>query len=249
MLETMVFELASLLPAVHGQRGTSVLCYHEVVPERGVPLSRYAVHQHTLELHLHAARESGRQMLSLPELPHAIGASTLITFDDNLRSHVLYALPVLSAAQVSAAFFLNPGELGAEDRLTRRDVDTLLSAGMMIGAHGFRHVPAVDIAPDRFAADASACASFLESLGMPLTWAYPGGHIGSFTSVHERILADHGFRIRFSTLDGLCRPDHLDRVQGRYVIRRDSSIRYVRSALSGGLGAITALKKLKAMAS
>ena len=81
---------------------------------------------------------------------------------------------------------------------------------------------------------------------MPLTWAYPGGQPGSYRDWQDRVLRQHGFELRFSTLEGAFRPDRPDAVQCRYVIRHGSSARYFRSALDGGLQLVSWLKRANA---
>ena len=56
------------------------------------------------------------------------------------------------------------------------------------------------------------------------------------------------FSAFFSTLEGLFRKAALG-VQCRYVIRRESSDRYVRAALRGGLQLVTIAKRLAALGS
>jgi len=124
----------------------------------------------------------------------------------------------------------------------------LIDAGMFIGAHGFRHTLVHTIDPADFVQDVRRCAAFLHSLDMPLTWAFPGGHIGSFTSIHDQILQDHGFDVRFSTLEGIYHSGIRARVHGRYVIRRDSSDTYVEAAVSGGLQLLRVAKRIRVMA-
>jgi peptidoglycan/xylan/chitin deacetylase (PgdA/CDA1 family) len=183
----------------------------------------------------------------VPDLERSVAGSVLLTFDDNLISHVALALPMLRAAGVTATFYLSPADLGTPGRLSRQDVRALLSAGMFVGAHGNHHTPAVQLGPLDFLHEVEACRTYLQALGMPLTWAYPGGYIGSFRDYHERILLDQGFTTRFGTLEGVCRPSPR-RVQPRYVIRRHSSMRYLQAGLHGGLQLVTLMKHIQAMA-
>ncbi|HOC42276.1 MAG TPA: polysaccharide deacetylase family protein [Thermoanaerobaculales bacterium] len=172
--------------------------------------------------------------------------SVMLTFDDNLLSHVDDALPVLAESGVTATFFLNPAELGRPGQLSRHDVDTLVAAGMWIGAHSNQRIVASLYSADEFRAEVASCREFLNSLGMPLAWAYPGGFIGSFTKTHDDILRQQGFSLRFSTLDEPCDPQDPDRVQGRYVIRQNCNDRYFRSALAGGLQLLRIYKRVLA---
>jgi len=246
-LERFIFELASVVPPLRPPGGIRVLCYHGVYDSSKLsPRDRLAIATTALEAHLAAVLESGRAVVPLPDLERCVAGSVLLTFDDNLVSHVACALPILRAVGVTATFYLSPADLGAASQLSHRDVGALLRAGMFVGAHGNHHIPAVEIGPAEFRREVEVCRAFLLGLGMPLTWAYPGGYVGSFRAYHERILLDHGFAIRFSTLEGVCRPSPL-RVQPRYVIRQRSSARYVRAALRGGLQLVSLGKRLRAV--
>lgn len=243
-----VLELASLMPPVRPPGGIPVLCYHRIydgsVPP---PRDRFAVTVNELEAHLAAVQESDRTVVPLTDLEKGAAGSVLLTFDDNLSSHIVFALPVLRAVGITATFYLSPADLGAAGRLSHHDVQALLRAGMFVGAHGNHHIPAVRISPAVFRREVEACRTFLQGLGMPLTWAYPGGYIGSFRDYHEQILLDHGFTVRFTTLEGVCRPSPL-RVQSRYVVRQHSSARYVRAALHGGLQLVSFAKRIRGLA-
>jgi peptidoglycan/xylan/chitin deacetylase (PgdA/CDA1 family) len=195
-------------------------------------------------LQLSTIVESGLKVIGPDDFFQATEPSVMLTFDDNLRSHVSDALPVLVEFGATATFFLNPAELGQPGLLSRRDVDTLLSAGMWIGAHSNQRTVASLYSADDFGAEVASCREFLDSLGMPLAWAYPGGFIGSFPQTHDDILRQQGFNLRFSTLDEPCDPRHSNRVQGRYVIRQNCSDRYFRSALAGGLQMLRIYKKI-----
>jgi peptidoglycan/xylan/chitin deacetylase (PgdA/CDA1 family) len=247
-LDRLVLELASFVPPVRRPGGIRVLCYHRVFEGSEVPpRDGYAIPIKALEAHLAAVVDSGRTVVPIRDLEKCVAGSILLTFDDNLVSHVACALPILRAVGVTATFYLSPADLGAAGRLSHHHVGALLRAGMFVGAHGNRHVPAVRIGPAEFRREVEVCRAFLQGLGMPLTWAYPGGYIKSFRDYHEHILLDQGFTIRFGTLEGVCRPSAL-RVQPRYVIRRHSSLRYVRAALRGGLQLVSLAKRAGALA-
>jgi len=246
-LENAFLELAGWMPPLRRPGGVPVLCYHGVY-NGGEPPSRdrFGITTHALETHVAAVLESDRVVVPVTDLEPGATRSVLLTFDDNLVSHVAYALPILRAVGITGTFYLSPGDLGAPGRLSHQDVRALLAAGMLVGAHGNHHVPAVQIRPTEFVYEVAACRAFLLALGMPLTWAYPGGYIGSFRDYHERILLDHGFTVRFTTLEGVCRPSPR-RAQSRYVIRRLSSVRYVRAALRGGLQFVRLGKRVRAL--
>ena len=247
MLEQAICRVASVLPPVGRREGIPVLCYHGVHPQSSTQLGRFDIADTTLEAHLTAAAGDGRTVLSPADLARASDDSILVTFDDNLPSHVSHALPVLLEFGASAIFFLSPGDLGATGQLSHDGVDALLAAGMFVGAHGNHHVTASTRRPAEFAADVRSCARFLTALGMPLTWSYPGGYLGSFGDDHERILRDHGFDLRFSTMEGVCVLTDPRHPQARYVIRRDNTLGYARAAMRGGLQLVGLCKRLRAV--
>ena len=156
--------------------------------------------------------------------------------------------PYYLTTACAASSFSTQGTLDKGGQFTWNDVERLVDAGMWIGAHNNHHVPACEFDELAFASEVEACRRFLSRLDMPLIWAYPGGHIGSFDRRHERILIDHGFSFRFSTLEGPCRPADTASVQNRYVIRRGVTTRYFRAALAGGLQFVRYCKRFKAMA-
>jgi len=245
-----ILQVAPLLPPIRRPGGVPVLCYHRLVTRlEGPGEDRFTLAAGTLAAHLVLMSELGMSTVPVDQLGStSASGAVLLTFDDNLVSHVTHALPVLTDARATAVFFLSPGDLGKAGQLSAAEVGLLVRKGMAIGAHGYHHVPAVSLDARTFAAEVAHCATFLRSYEMPLTWAYPGGHIGSFRPLHERILEDQGFKVRFSTLEGLFRKAALG-VQCRYVIRRESSDRYVRAALRGGLQLVTIAKRLAALGS
>ena len=247
MLEQAICRVASVLPPVRRREGIPVLCYHGVYPRSSIPLGRFDIEDTTFQAHLAMAVADGRTVLSPADLHRAPADAILLTFDDNLPSHLSHAVPVLREFAASAIFFLSPGDLGAAGELSRSEVDALLAAGMFVGAHGNQHATAGTRRPTEFATDVRTCAAFLKSLGMPLTWSYPGGYVRSFDDVHERILLDHGFDLRFSTMEGVSVFTDRRNAQPRYVIRRDSSLGYVRAAMRGGLQLVSLFKRLRAV--
>jgi hypothetical protein len=234
--EDVFCTIAALMPPGRTKSLVVALCYHRLSDHvDGTPLDRFTISRRMFARQLSTIVGSGLEMTGPDEFFQATRPSVMITFDDNLRSHVSDALPVLVEFGATATFFLNPAELGQPGLLSRRDVDTLLSAGMWIGAHSNQRIVASLYSADDFGAEVASCREFLDSLGMPLAWAYPGGFIGSFKRTHDDILRQQGFKLRFSTLDEPCDPRDPTRVQGRYVIRQNCTDRYFRSALAGGL--------------
>ena len=246
-VEDIFCAVAALVPSQRNSNSVVALCYHRVSDHYdGTSLDRFTISRELLARHLSIILESGMSVIGPDQFLQVTGPAVMITFDDNLLSHVSDALPVLEEFGMNGTFFLNPAELDQPGLLTSSQVDTLLSAGMWVGAHSDDLNVASLYSPDDFERQVSLCHGFLDSLGMPLAWAYPGGYIGSFDTVHDDILKQHEFSLRFSTLEMPRNSQGSNHVQGRYVVRKNTSDRYFRSALAGGLQLLRFYKKTKA---
>ena len=246
-LEDLFCSIAAMLPPHHNENSLVALCYHRLSDHTdGTPLDRFTISPTMFARQLSTIRASGLPVIGPDRFFATTHGGVMITFDDNLPSHLRDAMPLLIDFGMRATFFLNPGELGQPGQLSARDVDALLKAGMWIGGHSNERIVASLYAPADFEAEVASCRNFLVSLGMPLMWAYPGGYIGSFKESHDHILRENGFQLRFSTLEGPCDPRDPSRVQGRYVLRRNCSDRYFLSALAGGLEMLRVYKKARA---
>jgi peptidoglycan/xylan/chitin deacetylase (PgdA/CDA1 family) len=247
-LEDLFCNVAALVPRRRKNEHLVALCYHRLSDRvDGSPLDRFTVSQQTFVHHISTILESGLEIIGPDRLFEAHNPAVMLTFDDNLPSHVQDALPVLEEFGVPGTFFLNPGELGQPEQLSHREVDALLEAGMWVGAHSNQRIPAcLYDTSQEFEEEVTSSREYLESLGMPLIWAYPGGFIGSYEKMHDDILRRQGFDLRFSTVEGPCDPRDSGRVQGRYVIRRNCNDRYFRSAIEGGLQVLSLYKTIRA---
>jgi len=246
-VEGLFLDIAALVPSSRNNSPVVALCYHTLSDHvDGTSLDRFTISREMFSHQVSTIIESGLEMIGPDRFWQATKPAVMLTLDDNLLSHVRDAMPVLAEFGVTGTFFLNPAELGQPGQLSPDDVDELLAAGMWVGAHNNDRTVASLYSPDDFEAEVVSCREYLESLGMPLIWAYPGGYIGSFQETHDDILRQHGFNLRFSTLEEPCDLQDSNRVQGRYVIRRNCSDRYFRSALAGGLQMLRIYKKTMA---
>ena len=244
--EKLLFEtLARCAPKETDSR-VIVLCYHRIADRTAKPdqIDRFTVFQDDFDAHIQAVKDAGFEIIDPNQIASHQGNSVVITFDDNIPTHVTHALPVLSSHGVTATFFLNPDQLNAAGEMTTADVRSLRAAGMVIGAHNAKHIVAATMEPDDFDQAIDICSDFLQRWGMDKYWAYPGGYLGSFTKAQDEQLRDRGF-VRFSTLEGSCDHDILARPQSRYVLRINSSLRYVQSILEGRLRALAKLKQAR----
>jgi peptidoglycan/xylan/chitin deacetylase (PgdA/CDA1 family) len=62
-----------------------------------------------------------------------------LAFDDGNASDVEHALPALTRRSMRARFFPLAGRIGAEGKVSARDIVELGTAGMEIGSHGLNH--------------------------------------------------------------------------------------------------------------
>jgi peptidoglycan/xylan/chitin deacetylase (PgdA/CDA1 family) len=73
-----------------------------------------------------------------------------LTFDDSNESDVSIALPRLKERRRAATFFLIADRVNQPGYLSRRQIETLVEAGMRIGNHGMRHRPWTGLNPQEF---------------------------------------------------------------------------------------------------
>jgi peptidoglycan/xylan/chitin deacetylase (PgdA/CDA1 family) len=246
-LESLFFDFAALIPSRLGNGSVVAVCYHRLSNQYdGSSLDRFTITPDLFSRHLSAIADSGLDVIGPDKLSTVSKPAVMLTFDDNLLSHMQYAVPILTDFGLTATFFLNPAEIDRPGLLTSSDVEGLLSAGMWIGAHNNDRTVASLYEPEDFEREVVLCREYLESIDMPLCWAYPGGYIGSFDNAHDEILKEQGFGLRFSTLEKPCDPLDLGHVQGRYVIRRDCSDRYFNAVLAGGLQMLRVYKEILA---
>lgn len=220
------------------------LCYHKIIPNDALEeeVDRYTVYMEDFDAHIQAIKDAGFTVINPAELATFRGKGVIITFDDNISTHVKYALPVLEKHGVTATFFLNPAELNDDNQMWDADVETLKAAGMIIGAHNAYHRVASKMDYENFAKSVTICKNFLEGHNMDLFWAYPGGFLGSYTPRQDRLLREEGF-VRFTTLEGRCLPKKLQRPQSRYVLRINSTGSYFQAILDGRMRILAKFKK------
>lgn len=243
-IERLAFEVLCRVAPKDEDIGVLGLCYHKILPRDCDPaeVDRYTVYMDSFDKQIQMIKDAGFQIIDPADMHTAEGKSAIITFDDNIYTHVKFALPVLQKHGVTATFFLNPDELNVDGKMWDQDVAQLREAGMVIGAHNAVHRVASMMSDEEFSEAAVRCKAFLEEQEMDLYWAYPGGFLGSYTPRQDHLLRDLGF-VRFSTLEGRCYPQHTDCVQSRYVLRINSSLAYFRGILQGRIRILGKIKK------
>jgi len=248
--EKLVFELLSRVAPKRADHRIVVLCYHRIVPrgdadnDKAVELDRFTVHREDFSNHISAILEAGFEVIGPDQIAGFTGRGVVITFDDNISTHVAHALPVLQEHGVSATFFLNPDCLNVDNEMWDQDVRTLVDAGMTIGAHNATHTIAASMDLDDFSIAVDTCSEFLGRYDMQKLWAYPGGYLGSFTEEQDDLLRQRGF-VRFTTLEGNGASNNLNGPQSRYVLRVNSSLKYVQAILDGRLAILAKFKQAR----
>lgn len=98
--------------------------------------------------------------------------------------------------------------LGADLFMSWEQLRALVASGMAIGSHGHAHVALGTLDPDAQRRDLGESRRILEEgLGRPVVAvAYPYGWPGTFTAETTRIAAEVGYRLGFSSLEGVNRP-------------------------------------------
>lgn len=237
--------IGRLTPRRNGPRVVA-FCYHQILPRdhASAEPDRFTVYQDDFDTHLREIQRAGFEFIRPDQIAGYDGQGALITFDDNLSTHLNYALPVLREHRATATFFLNPALLNRDGQMGDDDVASLCAAGMVLGAHNAEHQIVSTMGTAELEGAVAACEAFLERYGMRKWWAYPGGYPGSFSSQQDALLRARGF-MRFTTLEGDCSPQQPLELQSRYVLRIHSTVNYLRAALEGRLRILAALKRRK----
>ena len=137
IVEKLFFEtLARTAPRDMGNR-TIALCYHRIVPRGSDPgkIDRFTVYAEDFDAQISSIKEAGFEIINPDRIESFAGKGVVISFDDDIPTHVTEALPILQKHDCTATFFLNPEELGQPERMEESDVETLIDAGMIVGAH------------------------------------------------------------------------------------------------------------------
>jgi peptidoglycan/xylan/chitin deacetylase (PgdA/CDA1 family) len=131
-------------------KGTPVFLYHGIFnyakPECSARERKYWISETQFSLHLASIRRAPFEVVSLTELTDASDRyqpqkqRVVITFDDGRASDYQIAFSLLSAAQMTAEFFINPASVGTEGFLTWTQVIEMRRAGMSFQSHGYEHI-------------------------------------------------------------------------------------------------------------
>lgn len=172
-----VKEISPGIPAV------TVLCYHEVRPDRDDDCMN--VKPEVFRRHIREFKEAGYTFLDVSNLRKPAAGSSLpeksllITFDDGYADNYNYAYPILREEQVPATFFVVSSTVGNNNRMTADQLREMQANGMQIGSHSVNHEILTAMNSKEIDFELRASRATLEKmLGKPVyALAYPTGKV------------------------------------------------------------------------
>lgn len=177
--------------------------------------------------------------------------SVLVTIDDGCPSLAAQAAPILQRHGVPAVAFVPVGEVRdepgprspenehPEERVTWRELRTVVDAGVTIGAHGWTHrslgrAPIADVRRDAI----QAREVLEQKLGRPVTsFAYPFGTLADFNDATAEVLREAGYRHVFTSQHGAIRRTTDPFMLPRVKIEGGENRWMFEAAIGGGLDA------------
>jgi peptidoglycan/xylan/chitin deacetylase (PgdA/CDA1 family) len=161
-----------------------VLLYHSVADQPPQNASWGAVSCDEFAAHVEMIARCGRQAITMTRLAAALrGEQELperpvaITFDDGYAD-TYAAVELLHSRGLCSTVYVTTGEIGTTDRLSRRQIGTMVSRlGVELGAHAVHHVHLDELPAGQLAEELAASKSALEkiTLGTVDSFAYPHG--------------------------------------------------------------------------
>jgi peptidoglycan/xylan/chitin deacetylase (PgdA/CDA1 family) len=172
----------------------------------------------------------------------------LVTIDDGCPSVLSTALPVLQRYRVPSVVFVPADEIGRsgaaspetpESRMTWEQLTRLVAAGVMVGAHGWRHVSFGRLAPAVALEHAIKARAALESaIRQPIVaFAYPFGTRADFNDATTHALRAAGFRLAFTSQHGAVLPNNDPLLLPRVKVEGGEGLWMFRLLVRGGLDA------------
>ena len=99
-----------------------------------------------------------------------------LTFDDGWACQYEHARPILAAHGMRGTFFVNSNLVGAADRVTWSELETMANEGHEIGGHSLEHPDLTSLEPEEARRQIGEDrAALLERGFAPRSFAYPGG--------------------------------------------------------------------------
>jgi len=162
-----------------------VLMYHRVDPDPGKTQLAHAltVSPEQLREQLAELRVLGLQPISVADLyerlqkHESLDHVVVLTFDDGYEDQYRYALPILMDAGARATFYIVTGNVGTKNHVNWTEIETMVRAGMDIGAHGLQHLELPLMSePQQTAQIDGSLAILRQRVGAPIeSYAYPSG--------------------------------------------------------------------------
>ena len=162
----------------------TVLCYHEVTPERGDDYMN--VKPEVFRRHIREFKEAGFTFIHAGDLQEfATGSkklpekSVLLSFDDGYADNYKFAFPILREEKVTGTFFVVSSTIGNTNRMTSEQLREMQANGMKIGSHTVNHEVLTDMSAQEIDFELRASKEALEKiLGEPVcALAYPTGKV------------------------------------------------------------------------
>lgn len=173
-----------------------------------------------------------------------------ITFDDGHRSNAELAAPVLGEFGLTAHFFLTAGWIGTKtDFMDWAQVRSLVSAGHVIGAHGWSHKLLTHCTAAELEQELAGARKMLEDrLGMAVTtMSLPGGR---YTEKTLNACWDAGYSEVFTSRPEAAAAERAARsTVGRVNVRSQMSVEFLRSLLTPGDGALERMQRAERLKS
>ena len=159
--------------------------------------------------------------------------SVALSFDDGNRSDAEFALPALRERGLSATFFALAGRLDDAASLGREDLRELRAAGMVIGSHGWDHVPWQGLTHEAAQREMVLARLALEEAGGgPITEA--ALPLGRYDRVTLRRLRTAGYRAVYTSDRFRAREDAW--LRARYSVTADDTAASVLAIASARTG-------------
>ncbi|GIH74745.1 polysaccharide deacetylase family protein [Planobispora longispora] len=128
-----------------------------------------------------------------------------LTFDDGDATHVL-AARMLGKRGMRGTFYVNSGNLGEDDRLTRRQLAAIAKSGHEIGGHTLDHARLTELPPDELRAQICDDRKALMRMGhRATTFAYPYGAVNAEATRTARLCGYAAARTTWGLRQWTCR--------------------------------------------